>query len=99
MNLSMVLEKFLRADTGIDLCRGNVGMSQHPADGFYRHTCFKRNQRGEAVPRLMVAQIILDACQCRQRFHVSSEIRPMQQREQGVPILTMIFFNQRNRFR
>ena len=74
MNLSMSSKKFLRADTGIDLCCGNVGMSQHPADGFYRHTCFKRNQRGEAVPRLMIAQIILDACQCRQRFHVPSEI-------------------------
>lgn len=56
------------------MCYRNIGMSQHPADGFYRHTSFKRNQRGEAVPRLMVAQIILDVCQCRQRFHVSSEI-------------------------
>ena len=33
-----VLEKFLRANTGIDLSGGNIGMSQHSADGFYRHT-------------------------------------------------------------
>lgn len=56
-----VLEKFLRADTGIDLCCRNVGMSQHPADGFYRHTCFKRNQRGEAVPRLMESIVMVNA--------------------------------------
>ena len=71
-----VLKEFFRTDTGVHLSGGNIGMPQHPTDGLNRHTSFERNQRGETMAGLMVAQVILDACQCRQRFHVPSKIGP-----------------------
>ena len=74
MNLSMSSNSFFRTDTGIYLSGGNIGVPQHPADGLNRHTRFERYQRCETMPRLMIAQVILDARQCRQCFHVPSEI-------------------------
>ena len=44
MNLAHVLEQFFRADTGIYLSGGNIGVPQHPADGLDRHTRFERYQ-------------------------------------------------------
>ena len=44
-----VLKELLRGDTGIDLRGGYIGVPQHPADGFNRHSGFQRNQRGEGV--------------------------------------------------
>lgn len=74
-------------------------MSQHPAYGLNRHARFKGDERGERVTSDMVAEILLYPCQYRQCLHVVSQARIVNHREQGVPIVIMIFLYQGDGFR
>lgn len=74
-------------------------MPQHPADGFNRHSGFQRNQRGEGMTCLMIAQGAAHPCEDSKRFHVLPKIRMPHHREQCRAVVIMVFLNQGECFR
>ena len=94
-----ILEQPLRADTGVNLCGLDVGVSQHFADGLDRYSLLERDQRGERVPPHMVGKVLAESRHQTQGFHISSEGMVVLWREKSLAGIVPVFLNQCDGFR
>ena len=63
-----VLEQLLRGYARVYLGGLYVGVSQHFADGLYRHSLLERDQRGERMPSHVVDKVWLSPAIRRRDF-------------------------------
>ena len=94
-----VLEQSLRSYTGIYLGGLYVGVSQHFADGLYRHSLLERDQRGERMPSHVVDKVLAQPCHQAQGFHIGPERVVVLRREKSLAGIVPVFLNQRDGFR